>query len=164
MFSDYKEREKLSWSEIDKRKDRSRHTNAREEQYRDRKNQKDFAMGKYKQALENLFTPGKKLSKSEAKQLKKIRETSDRSEFMELADVYIEEHGLPNAWDDLENFLRHKDAQVLSETIRRMETLLEEQSDTRRGNFQKDLHLIEMTTRDKELRKQVSALLKNLEP
>jgi len=162
MPNNHEEREKRSWSEIDKLKDRSPH---RRENYREGHRdrfQKERAMSKYKAQLEKFFSKDTKLNKDAQKELKKLREISDRADFLKQADAFIEEHGLPHRWEDLENFLRHKDSEILSETIRRMEALLSEQSDTRRGNFQKDLHLIEMITRDKDLRKRVCQVLKSL--
>ena len=160
MSSEYRERERLSWSEIDKLKDRGGYGRSKRSERETPSEQR--ALHKYKAELEKLFQPGTKLGKDAEKQLKKLRETSDRRKFMDLADKYLEEFGLPHAWEDLENFLRHKDVQILKEVIRRMEVLLNDQTDTRKENFQKDLHLIQMTTRDKELRKQVNQLIKSL--
>jgi len=162
MTSEYRERERPSWSEIDKMKDRGGSKRPKRQDRPDRSSER--ALSKYKAQLEKIFSPGKKLGKEPEKQLKKIRETSERAEFMTMADKYIEDHGLPHSWEDLENFLRHKNAEVLTETIRRMESLLLEQTATRKENFQKDLNLIQMTTRDKDLRKQVSQLIRKLTP
>ena len=157
MVSEYREREKRSWSEIDKMKDRSSY---RREKYEERqKPSSQRALHRYKAQLEKLFKPGTKLGKDAEKKLKKLRETSDRSEFIGLSNKYIEEFGLPHSWGDLENFLRHKEVEILAEVIRRMEVLLGEQTETRKENFQKDLHLIQMTTRNKDLRKQVGQLI-----
>jgi len=160
MAPEYRERERRSWSEIDKLKDRSGYRREKREERQGPTSQR--ALHRYKAQLEKLFKPGTKLGKDAEKKLKKLRETSDRSEFINLSNKYIEEFGLPHSWEDLENFLRHKEVEVLAEVIRRMEVILKEQTDTRKDNFQKDLHLIQMTTRHKDLRKQVGQLIHRL--
>jgi hypothetical protein len=163
MAPEYEERERRSWSEIDKLKDRSGHRKPdRGENQQDRLRDKR-AMSQYKAQLDKLFTPGKKnMDDEDTPKLKKLREISDRGEFIKAANKFLQDSSLPNQWEDLENFLRHDDPELLSETINRMEGLLSEQSQTAQENFQKDLHLIEMTTRDKVLRKQVSKLLRKI--
>jgi len=157
------DRDKPSWSEMDKRRDRSQYSSDGSDQRRSKKKNNAYAIGKYKAALEDLFSPEKKLSQDQRQQIQKIQETSDRGEFIQLADEYIQAHGLPSAWGDISNFLRHKNPDVLNQTIDHMETLFEDQTETRQGNFIKDLSLIEMTTRDRNLRKRVHKLIQELQ-
>lgn len=160
-------RERLSWSEIDKRKDKGGSRKPRGDGDRDDRPRSPSSMSRYKQKLEQLFSPagksaksGAKLSDEQREAFKKLQSTTDRSEFQVQADAYLQQFGLPNDWEYLETFLRHKAPEILKDVIARMEAQLPEQTEVRKGNFQKDLQLIEMTTRDKDLRKQVSELLK----
>jgi len=167
MHSDYEkpEREKLSWSEIDKRKEKGGQRKSRSG-YGDgpyqSKAEKARVETKYKQKLEEMFSGVKKLPKEQKDQLSKLRDLTDRDAFGEGADRYLAEHGYPEAWEDLTDFLRHRSPAILSEVVDRLEKILAYQSDTRKGMFKKDLELIEMTTRDKDLRKKVVGILQKL--
>ena len=167
MHSDYEkpEREKLSWSEIDKRKEKGGQRRSRSEE-RDRPYQSKATKArvetKYKQKLEEMFSGVKKLSKEQRDQLTAMRDIADRDAFGEKADAYLATHGYPEAWEDLTDFLRHRSPSVLAEVVDRLEKILPEQSETRKMMFKKDLELIEMTTRDKDLRKKVVGLLQKI--
>src|SRR5262245_23519513 len=128
---DYRERERLSWAEIDKRRDRSSHT--RKDRTEHPAHEDKRAMSRYKEKLEDLFNPEKKVvpkeHKEHADELKALREASDRSVFVTLADAYLAAYGWPESWEDLENFLRHRDPAVLREAIGRMEAIVDAQSE-----------------------------------
>jgi hypothetical protein len=103
------ERERLSWSEIDKRKDRSRHAPDEPRPRQDRKSRATAAYGKYKTELNRLFDSGgiaekfrdelsgvpKSGKKPETKSLLALKAAEGR-EFTALFAEHFKKYGLPD--------------------------------------------------------------------
>lgn len=163
MAYEYKDRgERKSWAEIDKARNRSSH---RKPSHEEREAPQDRrAMSVYKSKLEQMFSPAKikKAPREQNPALQKLKSVTDRAEFIALADTYLAANGIPVVWEDLEVFLRHKEPSILREVVERMAAIAPEQTPIRKENFKRDLHVIEMTTRDKELRIQARRALELL--
>ena len=149
MAPEYREKERKSWAERDKMAGRSAH---RKEARPDRPPSRR-ASAALKKRLDAMFTMGEKLSDEQLEALREMQDAPDRDAFVVLADQYIATHGLPSGWNTLGIFLRHREPKVLTEVIERMEKIMTKESEVARGNFAKDLSAIEMTTRDRDLRR-----------
>ena len=136
------DRERPSWSELDKRKNRSRHVVQEEKPvpsfraFADKR-----AESKAKLAL-NQFFQGKK-SKEQKMAWKKVVEGTG-STFSTRASNYVEKFGLPREWDDLLRLLDHESAEFMLQVLDRMMELAPGETETRRDLLVGKLRVLRM--------------------
>lgn len=136
------ERDKPSWSELDKRKNRSRHVVQEEKPMPRFKAFADKrAETKAKQALHEFFQ-GKK-SKEQKVAWKKVTEGGP-STFSSRASSYVEKFGLPREWDDLLRLLDHENADFIIRILDYMMELAPNETETRRDLLVGKLRVLRM--------------------
>jgi len=157
---DDEEREKLSWSEIDKRKDRSKHVSGEKASYKKSK-RSEWALKQYRKEAERLLM-GKKGSDAYKKARNAIHDRHGTSKFNTAAKSFIREYGLPDDWDTLFLFLDYKDTDTVEEVLARLMEGYRERSLTEMQGFRAKLEIMETTTKDKKLRGVIEEILQSL--
>ncbi len=154
QVGDYRDddfREKPSWRERDRRKDRSRHVG-----------QGDFSPGQgsrwvRKQILreaDRLFQGkrGKKVNPEQEKLRNEIHRFCGTKKFEPAVRKYMKEHGLPDDWSTLMLLLDFKEPGVAVQVIQELKALYPQQGLEEQQGFRSKLNIIAMTTKDDELR------------
>ena len=153
-MGDYRDddfREKPSWRERDRRKDRSRHVG-----------QGDFQTGQgsrwvRKQILreaDRLFQ-GKRARKVDPEQEKarnEIHRSCGTKKFDPCVRKYLKEYGLPDDWSTLMLLLDCKEPATVMQAIQALKALYPQQGLEEQQGFRSKLNIISMTTKDDELR------------
>jgi len=157
---DEEEREKLSWREIDKLKDQSKHV-SREKPYYRKSRRSEWALKQYRKEAEKLLM-GKKGSDKYIRACNEIHDRHGTPKFNSVVKKFIEEYGLPDDWDTLFLLLDYKDTDTVIEVLSRLVKTYRERSLTEIQGFKAKLEIMEMTSKNKKLKKAVQAVLEQL--
>jgi hypothetical protein len=142
--SDSDEREKPSWREIDRKRDRSRHV-SRDEQSRSEKSlRSSWAKEQYLKEMDKLFQ-GKKGSKEHKAALNAIHNNYGTSKFSSSVKKYLEKYGIPDDWSTLMLLLDYKDNEVLVQVIEALKDNAPERSRVERQGFRDKLEILAIT-------------------
>ncbi len=144
-------REKPSWRDRDRRKDRSRHVG-----------QGDFPAGQSskwvrKQILreaDRLFqgNRNKKVDPEQEKAANEIHRSCGSKKFDASVRKYLKEYGMPDDWSTLMLLLDSKEPGTAVQAIQSLKELYPEQGLEEQQGFRSKLSIISMTTKDDELR------------
>ena len=151
------EKEKLSWSEIDKLKNRSRHVSREKPAYKQSK-RSQWAKHQYLKEAEKLFK-GKKGKPEYKKARNELHNRHSTPKFNATAKNFIKEYGLPEDWDTLFLLLDYKEAAQVKEVIKKLNDLYPEKSLTEMQGFRAKLEIMAMTVRDKKLKETIRDVL-----
>jgi len=154
------DKEKLSWREIDKLKDRSKHTIPEKPVYK-KSRRDDWLQKKYRKEIEKLFM-GKKATPEYKKAIDELYNRHGTSKFNTLAKKFIQDYGLPDDWETLFLFLDHKESDIVREVILKLKENYRNRSLSEMQGFRAKLEIIAMTTVDKGLKKFVEQILTEL--
>ena len=157
---DEDEREKLSWREIDRQKDKSKHTSQEKPAYKKSK-RSEWIQKQYRKEAEKLFM-GKKGTPEYRKARNELYNRHGTQKFPAIAKKFIQEYGLPDDWDTLPLFLDYKDVGTVKEVILKLKSNYRERSLTEMQGFRAKLEIISMTTSDKGLRELIQEVIKEL--
>ena len=157
---DEDEREKLSWSEIDKRRDRSRHVSGEKPSYKKSK-RSEWALKQYRKEAERLLM-GKKGSEAYKKARNAIHDRHGTPKFNAAVKSFVREYGLPDDWDTLFLLLDYRDADLVEEVLSRLMASYQERSLTEMQGFRAKLEIMEPTINDDRLRSAIEAILEQL--
>jgi len=156
MCPDYDNRP--SWRELDKRKDKSSHRQDEKPEFPGQgKKQETYSMKVYKRKLDEMFS-GKTKKKKSKSSFDPILKAQGTKEFHGLVAEYVNDKGIPDDWEALMAFLDHKDSQVVIQCLQKMGPQVDDQSPARRQMFQSKLKILDMTTRDQEVRAAIESL------
>ena len=151
-YYDDDERERPSWSDIDKRKNRSKHVTGDERERTERPKKTSYAHKQYKKKLEEFFSVGKeKEDKKKNEELRKIMDIKNRAAYMKAANEYVEKNGMPKHLDFLLTMLDHKSTERVLESIKIIEELYKDETDTRKDIIKQKIHILEMTASDPKI-------------
>ncbi|MFC1591204.1 hypothetical protein ACFL43_01635 [Thermodesulfobacteriota bacterium] len=153
--------DKPSWSEIDKRKDQSRHVAQDEPDARPKSPKKEWAQKMYLKEIENLFK-GKKASKEHAVAIGEIHQRAGTKKFNTSVKKYIKEYGLPDDWSTLFLLLDYKEIKIIKQAIEALKALGHEESLSKKEGLKSKLNIISMTTTDDDLREIAEEALEDL--
>jgi hypothetical protein len=167
-------RRKVSWREIDKRKDGSHHVR---EERRDpapgRVTRAGAAYNKYRSELDRLFDSGGIAKKfkdelgepgrapAEVKKLRGLREASG-AEFERLLSGYRAAHGMPDDVSILTRAISSPDAGTVKEAIRMLAEKAQAEKIPGRASLSERLRTVELTFADPELSELAGLLRKAL--
>ena len=157
---DEDEREKLSWSEIDKRRDRSTHVSGEKASYKKSK-RSEWALKQYRKEAEKLLM-GKKGTDAYKKARNAIHDRHGTPKFNAAVKSFIKEYGLPDDWDTLFLFLDYKDTVTVEEVLSRLMGSYQERSLTEMQGFRAKLEIMEPTVKDENLKDVIEAILEEL--
>ncbi len=144
------DRERPSWRDLDRKKDRSKHVSQDRPLYSPKSPKAQWAQKQYLKEVENLFK-GKKASKEHAVAHEAIHKFSGTKKFNAVVKKYLAEYDLPDDWSTLFLLLDYKDLKIVKRAIAAMKELSEEQPLNIKEGFKSKLRIIAMTTADSEL-------------
>jgi hypothetical protein len=155
------EGEKLSWREIDRRKDRSPYAPKETPEDRVRSRRSEWAMKKYRKEADKLFM-GKKGTKKHQKAHSDIDRYHGTEQFETVVKSYLDQYGLPDDWSTLSLILDYSDPEVVLQALAAMKDLYETRSPIEKQGFKAKVDILAMTASDSELRDFSEEMLKTL--
>lgn len=155
------DREKLSWREIDKMRDHSRHVSGEPKSFRERSLRSDWAKKQHLKEAEKFFL-GKKGTDEYKKAYAALHDKYGSPGFEEAAKKFIQEFGPPDDWGTLILILDAKDPAVAREALAPLKGLYEKRSPIERKGLKGKLKILAITARDKNLREEVEKMLGGL--
>jgi hypothetical protein len=148
---DEDEKERPSWRDIDRKKDRSKHVAEERSAFRPKSAKAQWAQKQYLKEVENLFK-GKKATKEHAIAHEAIHKYAGTSKFNTAVKKYIEEYDLPDDWSTLFLLLDYKDLSVVKRVIETLKEKAQEETLNVKEGLKSKLRIIAMTTPDSELK------------
>ena len=142
--SDSDEREKPSWRDIDRKRDRSRHVSRDEQSSSEKSLRSTWAKEQYLKEVDKLFQ-GKKGSKEHKAALNAIHNHYGTSKFASSVKKYLEKYGIPDDWSTLMLLLDYKDDEVLVQVIETLKDNAPERSRVERQGFKDKLEILTIT-------------------
>jgi hypothetical protein len=158
---DEDEREKLSWREIDRRRDRSPHAPKEAPRERERSRRSEWVMKKYRKEADKLFM-GKKGTKKHQKAHHDIDRYHGTDQFEATVKNYIDQYGLPDDWSTLSLLLDYSDSEKVLQVLATMKNMYEGRSPVEKQGFKAKVDILAMTASDSDLRDLAEELLKTL--
>ena len=159
--NDDDDREKLSWREIDRQRDRSRHYSSEGRSFQERTLRSDWAKKQHLREAEKFFQ-GKKGSDEYKKAYTALHDKYGTPGFEEAAKKFILEFGPPDDWGTLILLLDAKDPGVAKAALGPVKELYQKRSPIEQKGLKGKLKVLAMTTRDKNLREETEKTLEGL--
>jgi hypothetical protein len=160
-YRDEDEREKISWREIDRKKDRSPYAPKEEPPDRERSRRSEWVMKKYRKEADKLFM-GKKGTKKYQKALSDLERHHGTDQFEATTKAYLDQYGLPDDWGTLSLLLDYSDAEKVLEVLAAMRSLYESRTPVEKQGFKAKVDILAMTAQDGDLRDFAEEILKAL--
>jgi hypothetical protein len=160
-YHDEDERERISWREIDRRKDRSPHAPKETPQPQKRSRRSEWLMKKFRKEADKLFM-GKKGSKKHQKAHNDIDRYYGTEQFESAVKAYIDEYGLPDDWRTLSLLLDHSDSETVIKALSAMKNLYDSRTPIERQGFKAKVDILAMTSQNSEIREFAEEVLKTL--
>lgn len=155
------EREKLSWREIDKLRDRSRHVSGGQKSMKERTLRSDWAKKQHLREAEKFFQ-GKKGTAAYRAAHAALHDKYGTPDFQEAVKEFLQQFGLPDEWGTLLLVLDSHDPKWVQEALQVMKGMLEKRSPIERRGFKGKVKVLSMTTSDKGLRQSCQRILEEL--
>jgi hypothetical protein len=159
-YPDEDEREKISWREIDRRKDRPYAPRETPED-RERSHRSDWMKKHYRKEVDKLFM-GKKGTKKHQKARDDIDRYHGTDQFEAAVKAYLDQYGLPDDWNTLSLLLDYSDAEKVLQALAAMKNLYEARTPMEKQGFKAKVDILAMTARDSDLRDFAEEMLKTL--
>ena len=161
-YQDEDERDKISWREIDRRRDRSSYAPKEAPEHRERPSRRsEWIKKQYRKEADKLFL-GKKGTKKHQKALDEIERTYGTDQFDPTVRSYLDEYGLPSDWNTLSLLLDYSDAEKIPEVMTAMKNLHDSRTALEKQGFKAKLEILAMTTSNGDLRDLAEEILKTL--
>jgi len=152
-----------SWSEIDKRKDRSSHAGGDRSEPRKKPSARDDWIKKqYRKEIEKLFSGGREETEEQKKARREIANTYASPKFHSVVRQYVKQYGLPGDWSTLILMLDHKDRAVVVEALEALRKRAADSSSAEQEGFKSRVKIIAMTAEDESLRECAERILEEL--
>jgi len=155
------EREKLSWREIDRRKDRSPYAPKEVSTEPVRSRRSEWMMKKYRKEADKLFM-GKKGTKKHQKARNDIDRYHGTDQFETAVKTYLDQYGLPDDWSTLSLLLDYSNSESVLQALAAMKDLYEARSLVEKQGFRAKVDILAMTASDSDLRDFAEEMLKAL--
>jgi len=150
------DRERLSWREIDQRRDGSRHREKAPP--RAPKAQAELMRKQFLAQAEAMFK-GKRARPEYQTDLKKLEAAHGSKKFSVLAKKFLEEYGLPEEWGALTLFLDYEDPATVTEALQTMADQAEKRSRVEKQGFKGRLQVLALTSSHGEIRRVAEEIL-----
>jgi hypothetical protein len=160
-YHDEDEREKISWREVDRRKDRSPYAPKENPPDRERSRRSEWVMKKYRKEADRLFM-GTKGTKKHQKALNDIERYHGTDQFEAVVKAYLDQYGLPEDWSTLSLLLDYSDAEKVLEVLTLMKSLYENRTPMEKQGFKAKVDILAMTAQNADLRDLTEEMLKTL--
>jgi hypothetical protein len=155
------EREKISWREIDRRKDRSPYAPKETPKEQVRSRRSEWVMKKYRKEADKLFM-GKKGTKKHQKAHNDIDRYHGTEQFETVVKTYLDQYGLPDDWSTLSLLLDYSDSEKVLQALAAMKDRYETRSPIEKQGFKAKVDILGMTASDSDLRDFAEEMLKTL--
>ena len=142
--SDSNERDKPSWREIDRKRDRSRHVSRDETSRKEKSLRSSWAKQQYLKKVDKFFQ-GEKGGKEHKAALDAIHRHYGSGKFAAAVKKYLKQYGIPDDWSTLMLLLDHKDDKVTVQIIEALKDMALERSPLERQSFKDKLEIISFT-------------------
>jgi len=159
--NDDEEREKLSWREIDKLRDRSRHVSGDRKSFKERTLRSEWAKKQHLREAEKFFQ-GKKGTEAYKAAHKAMHEKYGTPEFQAAAKNFLQQFGLPDEWGSLLLILDYKDPTWVKEALGAMRGMYEKRSLIEQRGFKGKLKVLATMTKDKSVWQECEKILEEL--
>jgi hypothetical protein len=160
-YHDEDERERISWREIDRRKDRSPHAPKEMPEERKRSPGSEWVMKKFRKEADKLFM-GKKGTKKHEKARSDIDRYHGTEQFETAVRAYLDQYGLPDDWRTLSLLLDYSEAEPVMQALTAMKDLYESRTPMEKQGFKAKVDIIAMTAPNSDLRDFADEMLKTL--
>ena len=158
---DEDEGERISWREIDRRKDRSPYAPKESPKDQARSRRSEWAMKKYRKEADKLFM-GKKGTKKHQKAHSDIDRYHGTDQFETVMKAYLDQYGLPEDWSTLLLLLDYSDPEKVLQALAAMKGFYETRSLVEKQGFKAKVDILAMTASDSDLRDFAEEMLKTL--
>jgi hypothetical protein len=155
------DRERLSWREIDRRRDGSRHVRPEAKPSGRRQQEQEKVRREALKRAEALFA-GKQQQPSYKKALAALEAQRATPEFQNAAQKFLAEFELPEDWRGLMLFLDYADPAVVGSALTRLQKLAPTASMVELQGLKGKLRTLSLTSRDRQIKAQAAALLQHL--
>jgi len=155
------DREKLSWREIDKRRDRSRHTRGERKSYQERTLRSEWAKKQHLREAEKFFQ-GKKGSEAYKAAHAALHDKYGTAAFQEAAENFLQQFGLPDEWGSLLLLLDLNEPKWVIEALAAMKVMYGKRSLIEQKGFKGKVRVLAMTTPDQTVRQECEKTLEEL--
>jgi len=147
-FDDF--REKPSWRDRDRRKDRSRHVAQGEPGGQG----SSWTRKEILRKADRLFRPNrpKKLPAEQQQALNEVHRTAGSKKFAAAAAHYLSQYGLPGDWSTLMLLMEDDEPERVIPVIEALKKLYPAQGLEEQRGFRSKLNIIAMTTKDDDIR------------
>ena len=160
-YDDEDDREKLSWREIDKMRDRSRHVSHEPRSYRERTLRSDWARKQHLREAEKFFQ-GKKGTAAYKEAHAALHEKYGTPDFQAAAKNFLEQFGLPDEWGSLLLILDSREPKWVKEALNAMKAMYEKRSLIEQRGFKGKLKVLARPPGDKSVRQECQKILEEL--
>jgi hypothetical protein len=157
---DEDDRYKLSWREIDQRRDRSRHVSGGKS-YKERAIKSDWARKQHLREAEKFFQ-GKKGTEAYKRAYAALHEKFGTSGFKEAAQQFIQAYGLPEDWGTLLLLMDSSEPDWVKEAADALKGMYGRRSPMEQKGFKGKLKIQALTAKDKDLRREAERILEEL--
>jgi hypothetical protein len=158
--NDGDDRERPSWREIDRLRDRSRHGRTELKPPGGLKQQEKIRQEALKQA-EALFA-GKQQRPEYKKAVAALEDQRATPNFLAAAEKFLKDYGLPEDWRALMLFLDYPDPAVIGEAMTRLQQLAPSQSMMELQGLKGKLRTLSLTSRFLEVKEQAAVMLQEI--
>jgi hypothetical protein len=160
-YRDEDERDKISWSEIDKRRDRSPYAPKEADEPRQKSHRSEWIKKQYRKEVDKLFL-GKKGTKKHEKAHSDINRFHGTDQFDATVKTYLDQYGLPDDWSTLSLLLDYSGPKEVSQVLSAMKNLYEAKTPAEQRGFKAKVDIFAMTASDSDLRDLAEEILGTL--
>ena len=164
-MTDYDDgKERLTWSEKDKLKDKSRHVSRDKSEYKKKPSAKEeWAKKQYLKEIEKIFSGEEEKTEEEKKAMQKISDHYGKNTFNRTVEKFIKKYGIPNSWETLMLILDYKDQRIVEKALNALRGLMAESSAAEREGFKSRVKILAMTAENDELQDLAQEIADELE-
>jgi hypothetical protein len=159
--NDDDDREKLSWREIDQRRDRSRHYSSEGKSFKERTLRSDWAKKQHLREAEKFFQ-GRKGTEAYKTAHASLHEKYGTPEFQGALENFLRQFGLPVDWGTLLLILDAQEPKWLQEVLTSLKGLYGKRSPLEQAGFKSKVNVLAMTTKEKNIRHECEKILEEL--
>jgi CRISPR/Cas system-associated exonuclease Cas4 (RecB family) len=160
-YHDEDERERISWREIDRRKDRSPHAPKGMPEERKRSRRSEWVMKKFRKEADKLFM-GKKGTQKHEKARSDIDRYHGTEQFETAVRAYLDQYGLPDDWRTLSLLLDYSEAETVLRALSAMKDVYESRTPVEKQGFKAKVDILAMTAPNSDLRDFAEEIVKTL--
>ena len=153
--------EKLSWREIDKQRDRTRHYSSEGKSVKERTLRSDWAKKQHLREAEKFFQ-GKKGTETYKAAHAAIHEKYGTGDFQQAMENFVQQFGVPDDWGTLLLLLDARKPEWILESLMALKKMYDKRSLIEQRGLKGKIKVLVMTTKDKNIRQECEKILEGL--